>query len=538
MNRWLGFALLVVTAGALALRLPQMDARPMHNDEAVNAIKLQSLWEKGEYRYDPDEYHGPVLLYAALPALWLSGAKSFAQVKEGTLRVVPVIFCAAMVLLLWLLKDGLGRAATLFAGVLTALSPAMVFYSRYFIHEMLLVSFTALLLAAGWRYTQTKRAGWAALAGGAAGLMYATKETFVITLAAMAGAALLTPAWNAWRQRQADGTSVLRRLWNWRHALLALLTAAGVAAVFFSSFFTNLSGLPDAVRTYLPWLNRASGASPQIYPWHFYLERLLWFHQGRGPVWTEAFILILAAIGFVAALRGKGLPEARRSFVCFLAFYTGLLTAAYCAIPYKTPWCALSFLHGWILLAGLGASVLLHWRTWRSAQALVGAALALLSGHLVWESIQTSFVNPADRRNPYVFAQTSPDLLELVEKVQAIANVHPDGDQMLIKVMMPGGDYWPLPWYLRQFKQVGWWDKLPDDPRAPVMIVGAKFQAAVEEKVEESHWMAGIFSLRPPVAFSQRAPPFLELYVESGLWKRYVDSRQNKELKRAVEGQK
>ena len=198
MNRWLGLALLLVTAGALALRLPEMDARPMHNDEAVNAIKIQELLEQGTYRYDPDEYHGPVLHYATLPAIWLSGAKNSLQITEGTLRVVPVAFGAAMILLLWLMADGLGRAGTLFAGALIAISPAMMFYSRYFIHEMLLVFFTLLLLAAGWRYVRTRHMGWALLAGAAVGLMYATKETFVLPLAAMAGAAVATAAWSRW----------------------------------------------------------------------------------------------------------------------------------------------------------------------------------------------------------------------------------------------------------------------------------------------------------------------------------------------------
>src|SRR5438477_6367188 len=52
--------LLIIAAG-LGLRCPQLDRRPMHNDEAVNALKLQTLWEKGSYIYDPNEYHGPAL---------------------------------------------------------------------------------------------------------------------------------------------------------------------------------------------------------------------------------------------------------------------------------------------------------------------------------------------------------------------------------------------------------------------------------------------------------------------------------------------
>ncbi|MCL5099127.1 MAG: TIGR03663 family protein, partial [Candidatus Omnitrophica bacterium] len=59
MNRWLALVLLLIAAGALALRLPQLSRRPMHTDESVQAIKFRGLLENGVYRYDPNEYHGP-----------------------------------------------------------------------------------------------------------------------------------------------------------------------------------------------------------------------------------------------------------------------------------------------------------------------------------------------------------------------------------------------------------------------------------------------------------------------------------------------
>ena len=64
--------LLSALAVALALRLPRLDERPMHNDEAVNAIKFGQLWERGTYRYDPNEFHGPTLYYGTLPVVWLA----------------------------------------------------------------------------------------------------------------------------------------------------------------------------------------------------------------------------------------------------------------------------------------------------------------------------------------------------------------------------------------------------------------------------------------------------------------------------------
>src|SRR6266850_1242062 len=154
MNRWSALAVLLAIAGALALRVPKLDTRPFHNDEAVNAVKVSELWQQGRYAYDPDEYHGPALHYATLPFLWLSGARNADELNDATLRLAPVVFGVGLILLLLLFVDGLGRQAVAWAAIFTAVSPAMVFYSRYFIHEMLLVFFTALTLGAGWRYTQ------------------------------------------------------------------------------------------------------------------------------------------------------------------------------------------------------------------------------------------------------------------------------------------------------------------------------------------------------------------------------------------------
>src|ERR1700734_540203 len=106
MSRGLILGLLLAVFAALALRCPQLAIRPMHNDEAVNAIKLRALWEKGTYRYDPQEYHGPTLPYFTLAWVKLIRVPDFAQCDEAELRAVTVIFGVGLILLLPLIADG------------------------------------------------------------------------------------------------------------------------------------------------------------------------------------------------------------------------------------------------------------------------------------------------------------------------------------------------------------------------------------------------------------------------------------------------
>ncbi len=509
MNRSLLGLLLLATGLALALRCLHLGERPLHNDEAVNAVKFGKLWAGGGYRYDPNEHHGPSLYYGALALGRLTSAPDFDHFTEARLRLEPVLFGAGLVLLLLLLADGLGRSGTFWAALFTAVSPALVFYSRDFIHESLLVFYTFLALGAGWRYWRTRSIGWVLLAGAALGLMYATKETFVIALGAAALALFLNQAWA--RVVDASGPPLRAPRLKVVHLLVGLAVWAFVGVLLFSSFFTNWAGPLDSLRSYTPWSQRAAGQSIHVHPWTFYLHRLLWFHPARGPVWTEGLILVLAVAGACAGFRRRLLAGANASLVRFLALYAFLLTAFYSLLAYKTPWCLLGFWHGAILLAGVGAAACLERMKARGAKIAVAVLLLLGAGHLAWQAWQQGTEYAADPRNPYVYAQTSSDLLDLVSTVQSAASVSPAGDATLIKVIAPEEDYWPLPWYLRHFKHTGWWSQMPADPYAPILIVSPQFAFPYDQA--RLHLM-GFYGLRPQVP--------LALFLETNLWKQWL----------------
>ena len=134
----------------------RLGERPMHTDEAVHAVKFGLLYDTGRYVYNPKEFHGPTLYYFSLPFVWLSGAHSYAEIRnEVPLRLTPVLFGAGLIALVLFVSDGIGRVAAVCAAVLTAVSPAMAFFSRHYVQEMLLVFFTFCLIAAGWRYART-----------------------------------------------------------------------------------------------------------------------------------------------------------------------------------------------------------------------------------------------------------------------------------------------------------------------------------------------------------------------------------------------
>jgi uncharacterized protein (TIGR03663 family) len=511
--RWIRFAVLAAIAVGAVLRIAHLQVRPFHNDEGVNAVKFGQVWQTGGYHYDPAEYHGPALEYFTWMVEKLSGSPPLEQISNFRLRLVPVLFGLGLIALLPLVRDGLGRIAIVFAAFLTAVSPALVFYSADYIHESLLTFFTFLFLAAGWRYWRSRRLAWAILAGTSAGLMCATKETFVLQLAAVIAATLLNQIWN--RKLDASGVPVKAAPINKSHVAAGFFAAGLVVILFYSAFFTNASGLPDVLRTYLPWLKRAGGQSPHILPWDFYFHRLLWFHVGNGPVWSEAFILVLALVGAGAAFARKGVGDGHAGFWRFLSLFFSITAIIYSVISYKTPWCLLGFWHSAILMAGAGAAVIYRIARLQWARAAVVVLAGIGMTQLAAQAWLATGKFASDPRNPYVYAQTLPDVTRLVAQIKAISSNSPSGKNLLLKVIVPSGDYWPLPWELREFKNAGWYDVLPAEPYGEIMVVGAGLQAKLDE--QQTHAMVGYFELRPRV--------FLELYVDAQLWRKYVASR-------------
>ena len=220
---------------------------------------------------------------------------------------------------------------------------------------------------------------------------------------------------------------------------------------------------------------------------------------------------------FCFALR----PEARL-LPRLIAFYTFWLTLIYTLLAYKTPWCLLGFYHGAILLAGFGAASVFR-ACKKYAPCRIALSVALIGGiaQLGWQTWRENFgfdkagvAYCASPKNPYVYSHTSPDILQLVATVDALAHVSPDGYNTVVEVMSPQS-YWPLPWYLRRFTHAGYWDEIPKQSLAPIMIVSTDLHAAFDhERPGKTHLMAGFYQLRPNV--------FMELYVSLPLWSAYV----------------
>jgi len=452
---------------ALVLRMADLPVRPMHPDEANQALKLGELLETGRYAFDPRDHHGPTLYYAALPIAWVRGQTALATLDETTVRLTPVLFGVVSVGLLWLLAQPLGRWPAVAAAAFLTVSPAAIYYSRYFIQETLLVAFTLGTLVCAQRWWRTGLVRWAVSAGACVGLMQATKISAPLFILAAGLAVLVARPLRPAAPRPA------------RYLALAIVAALAVAALLYSSFGTHLSGLRDAFTTYGHAFARGTGASGHDKPWWYYLS-FFGVQRLGGVTWGEPAFAGLALAGLVVAV------VTRNKFLRWSAVYAMAVVVLFSLPAYKTPWHTVHFAPG---LAMLGAGAIAVLPGWRSAAALVAVVLALQ----LWQVRLAIFRYPADQRNPFAYVHSSPDVLKYRPLAEAALARHPDG---AIRVISE--EYWPLPWYFRGLPRTGYWSTPPADCDGALIITSTAQAAAVRARLH-GHYRQSFLGLRPGV---------------------------------------
>ena len=594
---------------ALLLRAWAIELRPMHHDEGVNGHFLLALLRTGKYSYDPSNYHGPTLYFFTVPLVY--AAEKAGALGTWAVRFVPLVTGVATVWLGLSLRRHLGSIGALAAAALMAVSPGMVFFSRYFIHEMMFVFFTVGAVVAALKYyehektdaaavtataTGTTTAGapvadearetnfaggtfygvgaavaacglvgvslWAAqhpghpklalafvmfalatviallwsydgprsaylaLGAVAAGLLFATKETAFISVGVVLIAWASTEVWLRIRARAGGGAAgdpaeskrnrgrdkrasaraadaagsqplgLVARIGGWRRVALLAVVALGlflfVNVLFYSSFFTNPKGVGSAVEAYKIW-KKTGESGFHGYRWYKYFQWLIGDRNVRNE-WEfgeEPLLLFVAALGAAFAVW-----RVRRRFPLFAALWGFGLLAAYSLIKYKTPWLVLSMLPPFAFAGGYAVNVLYHRRGWR-VPALALAALCLSVA--AYQSYRVNFVHYDSDRYPYVYAHTKRSFLDLIAEIERVAERTGNKHNASLNVAVENQEYWPLPWYVRDFKRVGYIGQITQTNDDMVLVKDKQVPAAQSALGGRYRRVGDSFELRPGV---------------------------------------
>jgi uncharacterized protein (TIGR03663 family) len=471
-------AFFIVALIGLAIRLPKLDARPMHTDEAVNAYIVGQLLAKEAFIYDPQDRHGPALAALALPIVRMQGARSFSELTESELRLVPIVAGTVTILLFGAAVEMFGFVPSLLAAILFAVAPLPVYYDRYFIHESLFCTATFGLILSGWRASQTPSARQAALAGACAALMLACKETALLHFLALGAAAVV------FRFKNAHGTGQMRSGQR-KTILIAALSFLVLSTALFSWFGRNWKALPALFHAAPDLLARAAGQGHAKPFWYFG-----WLLSGG---WSGGLLVAFACFGLFLIFRRH-----HASPYQWLAYYGLLIAVIYSLIPYKTPWLALNLWLPLTLCAATAVESFWQWSIARFRQRATVPAfciLAALMGALIaHDTRQRVYLNPADESNPYAYAQTSEDILGLPRELADLARLN---GMATPRIAVIAADPWPLPWYLRHFSEVGFWQPGQQAKEADFYLTST--EAADQYADQLKNFRPEFFGVRPGV---------------------------------------
>jgi uncharacterized protein (TIGR03663 family) len=276
-----------------------------------------------------------------------------------------------------------------------------------------------------------------------------------------------------------------------------------VSVLFYSSFFTNFpKGVYDSLKTFKVWTR--TGQSAHVHPLGQYLEWL---------VIQESPLLLLGIVGSAIAVW-----RSKNSFAIFCALWAFGTLAAYSLVPYKTPWLTLNMIVPLALIAGYVFQVIYEYAG-QGFLWLVSAMMVLVVTVSGYQSTDLNFVNYDNDKKVidinyfkeplhlqyyvYVYAHTRRETKNLVDQLDRIATVSGEGKSMGITIVSP--DYWPLPWYLRNYTRVGYYGRMAQSNEA--VVIASEAQRVEVQTAFGDHYQlvnsglneAGSYPLRPGV---------------------------------------
>ena len=424
--------LLIFLLGLL-LRVLLPDLKLFHHDEAIHAWYSYNLITLGEYQYDP-AYHGPLLYYLTGIVFLLF------QDSDLTARLLPAVFGTAVIPLFWFLfREGwLSLTHALFAGLFYAVSPSMVYFSRFLRHDIFQLFFTALLLVSLLVYLDRSDRRFALLAAISAACGLCLKEDMPFTLLIIFSFFLFTiacgyfPVPGSWR----------------RDLTLGLLVMAGIGGACYTTFLLHPEMVLKApVLAIEHWMGVQGACRICGESWYYLMllvvyELPLLILGGVGVFWwgvrngTCGVLISRMKRGKEGDLRGMGrmtgpVRELDRSIgkedllILFCLYWALSSLILYAVIGEKVPWLLIHQLFPIIILAAAGLT---------GKKAGVGILCSIL---LLAMTLHLCYT-PGDLNEPIVQAQNSEDMREVMSMM---------GSSNLTVVLTDA--YWPLPWYFR-----------------------------------------------------------------------------------------
>jgi len=482
-------ALVGLSVLSLALRLFDLGGRVFHWDEGRVGYWILRYHETGQFHYRPI-IHGPFIQHADALLFHV------VPVTDFWARFPVAVVTAALPLTAWLLRRHLDDREVVALGLLLAVQPLLLYYSRFMRSDMLVGAFAFAAFALLVRAFDTRRLGPAVAASAALALGFASKENAILYVACFVGAAAVCydhrlvraatagegagatarvradfGAIESWLDRRSGALSGI----VWLGGALAALsgTFLAVTAIMYAprpeiwGALSSVGSLLDVLDAALvetgeelvsTWIDRDGGDRSYLAFVHDMLETLAF---GAPVVLGLALVGTLVDGYGVADARG-GKPR-RRAIVAFCLYWAAASVVGYpIATDIQAPWAVTHAVLPLTVPAAVGAAALVGVverglttgdesvadalrrvaggeRLHLGTSALV-AVLLLAAGTVGVVGLNVDYWNSASEEDRQViqWAQPGNDLQRTMDDVEGIADGN-DGTDVLFYGTSAGG---------------------------------------------------------------------------------------------------
>jgi uncharacterized protein (TIGR03663 family) len=416
----------LIVALAFGLRVIWLGIKPAHFDEGVNGWFVDLITRQGFYHYDPTNFHGPFHFYVLFLAQTLFGRSIV------VLRMPIVLLSTACVGLVLAFRRFIGERACQVAALAMAVSPGMVFYGRYAIHETWMLFFLLLIawgLAGLWRFG-ARRYLWAS-ALGMTGLIL-TKETYVIHLVAFL---LAVPCLFLYEKiSPSSGRDAAAWKISTRDLVVVTVVCASLILFFYTGGFLDWSALPGLWTTFHTWVRTGTEhKSGHEKEWSYWMDLLGRYEWPAG----------LGLFGSLWLLFPRTPRLAR-----YLAIYGIGALIGYSIVPYKTPWCIISLIWPFYFVFGLITVRAAQWID-KWTVGVAAGVICLASFGLTWK---LNFRDFTDENEPYVYVQTFTDINKLLDPLRTLTRQDPLNYQLRGHIILP--EQYPFTWLLADYPRI------------------------------------------------------------------------------------
>jgi len=410
--------LIAILLIALITRVWMLTARPVDHDESIHAYLSYILLKDHIYRYDPD-YHGPFLYFATAGLFAIFGDSIFVA------RMLPVAFSLIAIAVAFEFRRWIGKGAYVFTFIML-FSPSILYYSRYFRNDMILVGSFLAVIYSYFRYLECGKERFVYLGVLFFTIMLCSKENAYIYLFIFLSFVLFYGLWN-------DGFGYLKRKildWNVKKVRMILISLAIFSTIYVSLYtagFTDWSGLERATIGAVERWFMVGGHGDHWKPIYYYSLILIQYE------FMPLALAIISVPQFLKRLRELSRLEA-------FSFYWLVMTLiAYHLLTHKVPWLTVHIVTPMALFGSLYVE--------RLDSKSFRILLAILAVATVCTSFYLSYVDYNDAVNQMlIYIQVQPSAVELAHKIIYLYEHHHS-----VVVYEPTNDYWPLPWYLRHY---------------------------------------------------------------------------------------